>query len=86
MMRFLPACLTAVLAAGNACAAERAANDSARWQTETRAVRIVRDQWGIAHIYGKSDSEAVFGATCCSRHRTYWPMPSGAIIPGSDDH
>jgi acyl-homoserine-lactone acylase len=62
MMRFLPACLTAVLAAGNACAAERAANDSARWQTETRAVRIVRDQWGIAHIYGKSDSEAVFGA------------------------
>jgi acyl-homoserine-lactone acylase len=62
MMRFLLACLTAMLAAGNACAAERAMDESARWQTEARAVRIVRDQWGIAHIYGKSDSDAVFGA------------------------
>ena len=62
MRRFLLACLTAMLAAGNACAAERAADESARWQSEARAVRIVRDQWGIAHIYGKSDSDAVFGA------------------------
>jgi acyl-homoserine-lactone acylase len=62
MMRFLLACLAAVLAAGNACAAERAMDEGARWQTEARAVRIVRDQWGIAHIYGKSDSDAVFGA------------------------
>jgi len=51
-----------VLAAGNACAAERAADERARWHSEARAVRIVRDQWGIAHIYGKSDSDAVFGA------------------------
>ena len=27
-----------------------------------RNVRIVRDHWGIAHIYGKSDADAVFGA------------------------
>src|ERR1700745_1020360 len=26
-----------------------------------RAVTIVRDDWGIAHIYGKTDADAVFG-------------------------
>ncbi len=28
----------------------------------SRSVRIVRDDWGIAHIYGKTDADAVFGA------------------------
>jgi acyl-homoserine-lactone acylase len=27
-----------------------------------RDVRIIRDNWGIAHIYGKTDADAVFGA------------------------
>ncbi len=62
MMRFLLACLAAVLAAGNAGAAGRAMGEGARWQSEARAVRIVRDQWGIAHVYGKSDADAIFGA------------------------
>ncbi len=26
-----------------------------------RRLRIVRDTWGIAHVYGKSDADAVFG-------------------------
>lgn len=34
----------------------------ARWRRESRAVRIVRDQWGIAHAHGKSDADTVFGA------------------------
>src|SRR5579872_7355247 len=34
----------------------------ARWEQESRNVTIVRDDWGIAHVYGKSDSDAVFGA------------------------
>jgi len=25
-------------------------------------VRIIRDKWGIAHVYGKTDADAVFGA------------------------
>lgn len=36
-------------------------SEIARWQRETRAVKIVRDDWGIAHIYGKTDADAVFG-------------------------
>jgi acyl-homoserine-lactone acylase len=34
----------------------------ARWQQEAAAVTIVRDDWGIAHVYGKTDADAVFGA------------------------
>jgi acyl-homoserine-lactone acylase len=33
----------------------------ARWQREARAVTIVRDDWGIAHVRGKTDADAVFG-------------------------
>jgi acyl-homoserine-lactone acylase len=32
-----------------------------RWQHEARNVTIVRDDWGIAHVHGKSDADAVFG-------------------------
>ena len=34
----------------------------ARWWQEAQRVTIVRDDWGIAHIYGKTDADAVFGA------------------------
>ncbi len=33
----------------------------ARWKRESRAVTIVRDDWGIAHVHGKTDADAVFG-------------------------
>jgi acyl-homoserine-lactone acylase len=35
--------------------------DEARWQREAQNVTIIRDDWGIAHIYGKTDADAVFG-------------------------
>ena len=36
-------------------------SDAARWEQHARNVTIIRDDWGIAHIYGKSDADAVFG-------------------------
>src|SRR4051812_5237613 len=33
----------------------------ARWQQQARNVTITRDDWGIAHIHGKTDADAVFG-------------------------
>jgi acyl-homoserine-lactone acylase len=48
-----PALAPASLAAQNA--------DLARWERQARNVTIVRDDWGIPHIYGKSDADAVFG-------------------------
>src|SRR5436190_8614175 len=35
--------------------------DAARWQQQARNVNIIRDDWGIAHVYGKTDADAVFG-------------------------
>ena len=33
----------------------------ARWRAEASRVTIRRDDWGIAHVHGKSDADAVFG-------------------------
>src|SRR5579864_8654380 len=32
-----------------------------RLQREAGRVTIIRDDWGIAHVYGKTDADAVFG-------------------------
>ena len=36
--------------------------DMARLQAEAQRVTITRDDWGIAHVVGRSDADAVFGA------------------------
>ncbi len=33
-----------------------------RWERQARNVTITRDDWGIAHVKGKTDADAVFGA------------------------
>ena len=33
----------------------------ARWEQRAQNVSIIRDSWGIPHIYGKTDADAVFG-------------------------
>src|SRR6476661_4861490 len=35
--------------------------EPARWRAEAARVTIVRDDWGIAHIHGPTDADAVFG-------------------------
>jgi acyl-homoserine-lactone acylase len=57
LVLFTALCLS-LMAAG----ADAAGESDARWQQHAENIRIVRDNWGIAHIYGKSDADAVFGA------------------------
>ena len=52
--------LVLVVAAASATAQSPAA-DIARWERTAAGVTIVRDDWGIAHISGKTDADAVFG-------------------------
>ncbi|MBK7873242.1 MAG: penicillin acylase family protein [Saprospiraceae bacterium] len=33
----------------------------ARWQAQAQGITIIRDNWGVAHVYGKTDADAVFG-------------------------
>src|SRR5262245_1762042 len=41
---------------------QSAANgDVARWQAQAQNVTITRDDWGIPHVKGKTDADAVFG-------------------------
>jgi acyl-homoserine-lactone acylase len=54
---YLVLLLTVVTPAGAASSSE-----VERWQHEASRISIVRDTWGIAHVYGKSDADAVFGA------------------------
>jgi acyl-homoserine-lactone acylase len=35
--------------------------DAARWARHAQAVTITRDDWGIAHVRGRTDADAVFG-------------------------
>jgi acyl-homoserine-lactone acylase len=38
-----------------------AAADVARWERRAENVTIIRDDWGIPHVYGKTDADTVFG-------------------------
>lgn len=50
------------IAACSSGATQNAPNsDAARWEEHARNVAIVRDDWGIPHIHGKTDPDAVFG-------------------------
>ena len=35
--------------------------EEARWKQEAGNVTVIRDDWGIAHVCGKTDADAVFG-------------------------
>ena len=37
------------------------AAELARWEARAANTTIIRDRWGIAHVYGKTDADAVFG-------------------------
>jgi acyl-homoserine-lactone acylase len=39
----------------------QASSDPARWERQAQNVTIIRDDWGIPHVYGKTDADVVFG-------------------------
>ena len=57
----MPALLLFVSAVVQATAPVPSRAELARWEHQARAVTIVRDDWGIAHVRGRTDADAVFG-------------------------
>src|SRR5215213_6162920 len=60
MMTFLPMVLVAASLTQAPAQGVRETSVS-RGEREARAVTITRDDWGIAHVRGKTDADAVFG-------------------------
>src|ERR1700744_2092503 len=61
MMKRLLATTTAALCALALPALAAPPKDLARLKAEAARVTIVRDDWGIAHVHGQTDADAVFG-------------------------
>jgi acyl-homoserine-lactone acylase len=58
----LPLVLLFLSLAFSACGTPDAPHDDvARWEARARNVTIVRDDWGIPHIRGNTDADAIFG-------------------------
>src|SRR5579859_6599845 len=49
------------ISVSEAAAPRTSSPDAKRWAQEAARVTIIRDDWGIAHVYGKTDADAVFG-------------------------
>ncbi len=54
--------LALAFAFGAATSASAQTQELKRWEQRAQNVTITRDDWGIAHISGKTDADAVFGA------------------------
>ena len=50
-----------ILMALVACNTNTTQTEEERWQTYADNTTIIRDDFGVPHIYGKTDAEAVFG-------------------------
>ncbi len=64
MRRSFPILMALIIAGcsgGGAKGAPVAAPDLARWEQQSARVTIIRDDWGVPHVYGKTDADAVFG-------------------------
>lgn len=57
-MRLLLCCL---LLSSFAVAQSFSPADIQRWEAQAKKITIIKDKWGIPHIYGKTDADAVFG-------------------------
>jgi acyl-homoserine-lactone acylase len=59
--RALPAWLAALLLLAGCATVPNSTGDEARWRAHSADVTITRDDWGIAHVRGETDADAVFG-------------------------
>jgi len=75
-----------------ACGPDNRELELARWDAHAANVEIIRDDFGVPHIYGKSDADAVFGmlyAQCEDdfarvERNYYWAIGRLAEVEGED--
>ena len=57
----LAACAPRAASTPASASATAAPGELARWQRQAAGITITRDDWGIAHVRGTTDADAVFG-------------------------
>ena len=50
-----------------------------RWENRAENIEILRDQWGIAHIYGESDADTVFGTVYAQAEDDFYRLETNYI-------
>ncbi|MBT8286173.1 MAG: acylase, partial [Flavobacteriaceae bacterium] len=59
-LRLLPVLLILILLA-NSCKSDSQLSELEQWESHAENTTIIRDSFGVPHIYGKTDADAVFG-------------------------
>lgn len=60
-MKILSTLLLSILFAGSISAQPFTDSEKASWKKQANAIQIIRDNWGVPHIYANTDADAVFG-------------------------
>ena len=45
--------------------------EKTRWNNHAKQTKIIRDEWGIPHIYGKTDADASLWINVCTMRRKF---------------
>lgn len=61
MFRYIKLIVITIIFSSLFACADNDTSESERWQQQAQAIKIIRDEWGIPHVYGKTDADAVFG-------------------------
>jgi len=75
-----------------ACTTQESNPEIARWESQAANTEIIRDDFGVPHIYGKTDADAVFGmlyAQCEDdfprvERNYYWAIGRLAEVEGEE--
>ena len=62
-MKFSPIkyLLVVFLVFNNSCKTAQGQSEIDQWKEQAENITIIRDDFGVPHIYGKTDADAVFG-------------------------
>ena len=89
LTRLIPAILLSLFIS---CTAPKEQSEVTRWQEQASRIEIIRDDFGVPHIYGKTDADAVFGllyAQCEDdfprvERNYYWAIGRLAEVEGEE--
>ncbi|WP_400190939.1 penicillin acylase family protein [Hymenobacter sp. B81] len=68
-----------LLLPGPAAAQPARPAETAAWQARAAAVTIIRDEWGVPHIYGKTDADVAFGMLYAQCEDNYWQVEESMV-------